>query len=128
MGDVKALAESIKQVGLLHPIVITPDNTLSAGERRLCACKELGWTEIPVTVAPLDDIVKGEFAENAIRKDFTPSEIDAIRRRCESVVKEQDQQRKAAAGPSDGRGAQKRSGERREGKKCLRKSKSRWSR
>lgn len=33
------------------------------------------------------EIVRGEFAENAIRKDWTPSEIDAIRRRCEDVLR-----------------------------------------
>jgi hypothetical protein len=31
-------------------------------------------------VADLDEIVRGEFAENADRKDFLPSEIEAIRR------------------------------------------------
>jgi ParB family transcriptional regulator, chromosome partitioning protein len=50
MGDLRALASSIADVGLLHPIVVTPDGMLIAGERRLAACKLLGWTEIPATV------------------------------------------------------------------------------
>jgi hypothetical protein len=33
-----------------------------------------GWRSIPATVVDLKDIVKGEFAENAMRKDFLPSE------------------------------------------------------
>lgn len=80
IGDIGRLAESIRSIGLLHPIVVTPKGKLIAGERRLAACKEIGWQEVPVTVVDLDDIVKGEFAENAIRKDFLPSEIEAIRR------------------------------------------------
>ena len=63
MGDIESLAESIDAVGLLHPIVVTPDNKLIAGKRRLEACRHLGWTEVPATVVPLDDIVRGELAE-----------------------------------------------------------------
>jgi N6-adenosine-specific RNA methylase IME4 len=79
LGDLKSLAGSIADVGLLHPVVVTPDNTLIAGERRLAAVKLLGWADIPITIVDLDEIVRGEFAENAIRKDFLPSEIEAIR-------------------------------------------------
>ena len=49
-------------------------------ERRLRACELLGWKNVPVTVIDIDQIVRGEFAENAFRRDFLPSEIDAIRR------------------------------------------------
>lgn len=42
------LAESIHRIGLINPIVITPDGALVAGERRLTACTRLGWTSIPV--------------------------------------------------------------------------------
>ena len=52
-----------------------------AGERRLRACADvLGWSEIPVRIVDLEEIVRGEFAENSDRKDFLPSEIEAIRR------------------------------------------------
>jgi ParB family transcriptional regulator, chromosome partitioning protein len=47
---------------------------------RLEACKRFGWRSIPATVVDLKEIVKGEFAENAMRKDFPPSEVEAIRR------------------------------------------------
>lgn len=81
MGDLRGLGASIAAVGLLHPVVITTDKTLVAGERRLQACRDvLGWAEIPARTIDLAEIVKGEFAENADRKDFLPSEIDAIRR------------------------------------------------
>jgi ParB family transcriptional regulator, chromosome partitioning protein len=48
MGDVQSLAESIEDLGLLHPVLVTPDGLLLSGERRLRAAKLLGWTEIPV--------------------------------------------------------------------------------
>ncbi|MDW9503036.1 hypothetical protein GOB10_18440 [Sinorhizobium meliloti] len=49
-GDLDALAASIRDLGLLQPIVIDQDGNLLAGERRLRACRLLGWTEIPAVV------------------------------------------------------------------------------
>jgi hypothetical protein len=73
-------ARSIETIGLLHPVVISKDNVLIAGERRIRALLHLGRVKIPVTVIDLDEIVLGEYAENADRKDFQLSEVDAIRR------------------------------------------------
>jgi hypothetical protein len=78
LGDIAPLATSIADVGLLHPVVVKPDGTLIAGERRLRACQSLGWSDIPVTLVPLADIVRGELAENVFRKNFLPTEIYAI--------------------------------------------------
>jgi ParB-like chromosome segregation protein Spo0J/N6-adenosine-specific RNA methylase IME4 len=80
IDEIDGLARSITEVGLLHPIVVRPDGTLIAGERRLAAFKQLGRTDIPVTVVDLAEIVRGELAENTERKNFLPSEIEAIRR------------------------------------------------
>jgi ParB family chromosome partitioning protein len=77
MGDIDALARSIGDVGLLHPVVVTPKGDPIAGARRIEA---LGWQNIPVTLVDLNEIVGGEFAENVICKDFLSSEIEAIRR------------------------------------------------
>src|SRR5258708_5867383 len=114
LGDIDALARSIADVGLLHPIVITAGGVLVAGERRLTACKQLSWTEVPVTIVDLDEIVRGELAENAIRKDFLPSEIEAIRRALEPIEKVAAKQRMSKGGkggeipqPSKGRAADK---------------------
>lgn len=85
MGDIDALAASIRDLGLLHPIVVTPNGALIAGARRIAAFKALGRIEIPTTTIDLGEIVRGEYAENAIRKDFLPSEIDAIRRTLEPM-------------------------------------------
>jgi ParB family chromosome partitioning protein len=78
LGDLDSLAASIKGVGLLHPIVVTPEYQLIAGQRRLEACKLLGWSDVPVHVVDLDRLVAGEYAENTVREDFTPSEAVAI--------------------------------------------------
>jgi N6-adenosine-specific RNA methylase IME4 len=79
MGDIASLAQNIAEIGLLHPVVIDKFDNLIAGERRIRAYQLLGWTKIPVTIVDLAEIVRGEFAENSQRKDFVPTEIDAIR-------------------------------------------------
>lgn len=80
MGDIAGLAASIESVGLLHPVVVTPAGELIAGERRLEACRKIGWADVPVTVVDLAEVVRGEFAENMVRKAFTPTEEVAIYR------------------------------------------------
>jgi len=94
LGNLKSLANSINEVGLLHPVVVTSKGVLIAGERRLEACRSLGWEDIPVTTIVLKDIVKGEFAENAERKDFLPSEIHAIRQAMQPVEEAAAKKRK----------------------------------
>lgn len=88
MGDIRGLAESIRDVGLLQPIVVRPDNVLIAGARRLAACAALGWSKIPVTVVDLAEVARGEFAENVHRKKFTPSEMVAIAKALEEWERE----------------------------------------
>jgi len=85
LGDVRALARSIAEVGLLHPVVVTPDGRLIAGQRRLEACRQLGWPEIPVTVVDLLQAARGEGHENFVRKDLLPSEIVALKRAIEPL-------------------------------------------
>jgi N6-adenosine-specific RNA methylase IME4/ribosomal protein S14 len=87
LGDIDALAKSISQHGLLHPIVIDENNTLVAGGRRLEAVQRLGWQDVRVTVVNIADIARGEFAENMDRKDFTLSEAVAIKRALEPAEK-----------------------------------------
>ena len=81
-------ARSISELGLLHPIVIDDKNQLIAGQRRLKACHSLGWENVPVHVVHLEDIVRGEFDENVVRKDFLPSELDAIAKKIEQRERE----------------------------------------
>ena len=98
LGDIPGLAKSIQETGLLHPIVITPAGELIAGRRRLEAIKSLGWEETPVNVVDLKEIIKGEFAENIIRKDFTPSEMVAIKRAIEPDIREAAKERQKEHG------------------------------
>ncbi|MFG1276572.1 ParB N-terminal domain-containing protein [Xanthobacter autotrophicus] len=56
--QVAALAESIKDVGLLNPITVVPTDggfALIAGLNRLEACRSLGWEEIAANVVDLDE-------------------------------------------------------------------------
>ena len=97
-GNIAALAASIDELGLLHPIVIRPDGTLIAGARRLAAVALLGWTNVAVRVIDMDEIARGEFAENVCRKDFTLSEAVAIKRALEPVEREAAKERQREGG------------------------------
>ena len=58
LGSLEELAASIKEKGLLQPIVVRPVDgrfEIIAGNRRLEACKRLGMRSIPCHVADLDD-------------------------------------------------------------------------
>jgi N6-adenosine-specific RNA methylase IME4 len=102
-GDIAALARSIEEIGLLHPIVIKPDRTLIAGERRLMAFEQLGRETIPVTVVDLEKVVLGEYAENTFRKQFTPSECADIADALEPVERTLAKERMVAAHASPGK-------------------------
>jgi len=93
LGDIDGLAASMAELGLLQPVVVTPAYVLIAGERRLRAAQLLGWTKIPISVVDLDAVVRGEFAENTVRKDFTLSEAVAIKRALEPIEKAAAKQR-----------------------------------
>jgi N6-adenosine-specific RNA methylase IME4 len=80
LGNLAPLAASMAALGLLHPIVILADGELVAGARRLAAAVLLGWTDIPVTVVDLDDVLRAEVDENIVRRDLTPSEAVAVHR------------------------------------------------
>ena len=77
VGDLTSLIKSIKEVGLIHPIVVDSNGVLIAGYRRLKACEELG-IEPEYRVIDFDDPLQAEIDENVVRKDFTPGEIFEI--------------------------------------------------
>lgn len=82
IGDVTALAESIRINGLIHPITVTEDSTLIAGERRLEAYRLLGRSAIPARiVSDLTGAVERlriERDENTERKPMTPEELVSL--------------------------------------------------
>jgi len=73
------LVSSIKQAGLLQPIVVRRANggstyELIAGERRLRACQQLGWERIPAVQREADDrtLLTLALIENLQRDDLSP--------------------------------------------------------
>ena len=76
-GDVKELADSILEVGLINPIMVDQTHTLIAGLHRLEAMKLLGRTEIECTVSDLDglQVALAEIDENFVRKDLSDDEF-----------------------------------------------------
>jgi len=67
---VDELAESIKQNGLIVPIIIDENNNLIDGERRLRACVKLGVVDIPAIVRTGKKQV-GSVITNVQRENFT---------------------------------------------------------
>ncbi len=74
-----ALAESIKEHGLIQPIIVTQNGdtyTIVAGERRWRAAKKAGIKKIPVLIRDYSDLAVREIAliENLQREDLNPIE------------------------------------------------------
>lgn len=83
LGDLGELADSIREQGLLEPLVVAGDGeakrfTVVAGHRRLAAAKLAGLTELPVLVRTdlvRDvDVTLAMLVENLQRADLTPVE------------------------------------------------------
>jgi len=93
LGDVTELADSIRAVGLLEPLVVQPHPwkpghyELLAGERRLAACKLARVDQVPIVVRAggMDPTVAG-LVENCHRKELTAVE------RAEAMGKLRDEQ------------------------------------
>ena len=78
MGDIEALAESLKRFGQISPIVINKKNVLIAGGRRFEAAKQLGWRTINAIIAENPDELlrlELEIEENVQRRDLNMEEI-----------------------------------------------------
>lgn len=97
LGDLSPLAESMKEVGQLNPVIVNSEWKLIAGQRRLEAAKLLGWTELEaIHVDSFDDAalaIKAERDENTCRKDFEPSELVALGRELERIESEEAKKR-----------------------------------
>lgn len=81
-GELGDLARSIKQRGIVQPIIVRPSASapdefeIVAGERRWRAAQQAGLHDIPVVVRELDDREAMEIAlvENVQRADLNPLE------------------------------------------------------
>ncbi len=83
---VETLAESIKHVGQINPIVVRDDMQLIAGGRRLAAVKLLGFDNILANILTVDDIDAEllEIDENLERHELTVIQrADQLKRRKE---------------------------------------------
>ena len=100
-GEIASLVRSIEQVGLLHPVVVTRNNELVSGFRRIEAYKQLGRDEIPHTVAEnLDDalkLLKAERDENTERKQLTRSEAVALAKKLRPLERTEAEERQRAS-------------------------------
>ena len=79
------LADSIRQHGLIQPIVVRPMEEgyqIVAGERRWRACRMLGMSDVPVVVQDFTDEETAQIAliENIQRQDLNPVEEAAAYR------------------------------------------------
>lgn len=84
--DIRELADSISEVGLLNPITVDCGHILIAGLHRLEAAKLLGWMEIECTVSGLEGLQAelAEIDENFVRAELSPVDYgDLLLRRKE---------------------------------------------
>lgn len=96
MGDIDSLANDIRKVGLINPITVKKAHGggyyLMAGDRRLAACKELGWKRIACNVYPedLSQLERNliELSENINRKDMEFAEEVALTKQIDLAMKE----------------------------------------
>jgi ParB family chromosome partitioning protein len=84
MGDIVALADSMKRYGQLNPIVLNNRNQLVAGGRRLEAARYLGWRTINAVVLDINEslaMLEYEVEENLQRQNFSAEELAQAARR-----------------------------------------------
>ena len=80
--SLEELSNSIKEQGIIQPIVVRPDKTtdgkyeIIAGERRWLAAQKADLYEVPVVILNVDDLKSLEVAivENVQRQDLSPIE------------------------------------------------------
>jgi ParB family chromosome partitioning protein len=96
-GALSELIHSIKEFGVLQPIVVRPkgdDFELIMGERRLRASKEAGLTAIPAVIRDTtdDNMLRDALLENLHRADLNPiEEASAYKQLLEDFGITQDQ-------------------------------------
>ena len=55
LSNIDDLVDSIKEVGLLQPIIINNHNQILSGHRRFESIKRLGWEEVEVEIKDVKD-------------------------------------------------------------------------
>lgn len=102
--DVQKLAESMAEIGLMHPITLDADRNLIAGLHRLEAAKLLGWAEIECSVCPLDELHAelAEIDENYVRANLTPLHASQLLLRRKEIYETLYPETKAGAAQGNG--------------------------
>ncbi len=88
LGDLTSLIDSLRNHGLMNPVVVTKNNELIAGHRRIESAKVLGWKSIDVVVRDKTSELEKlelEIEENTARKDFSTDELEDARARLETL-------------------------------------------
>ena len=100
-GDLTTLMDSMKRVGLLQPVTITPDGYLICGYRRLEAAKRLGWNTLRVWVRSgiSDELTRllAERDENVTHQPLAADEAAKLYEELLVLVKEDADRRKKAS-------------------------------
>jgi len=84
LKNIEELKTSIKRIGLIHPIIVEEENgkfNLLAGQRRVLACQQLGYNNIPaIKVNGLNDIAKKivSLTENLHRRSLSFGDTVAV--------------------------------------------------
>jgi ParB family chromosome partitioning protein len=93
LDGIEELAASIAARGLIHPIIVTEDLALVAGERRLTAVRSLGWTHVNAQFAEdlsYEELRLIELEENTRRKDLPWQDLCASSRELHELYAAED--------------------------------------
>ncbi len=100
-GDLTPLMDSMKRVGLLQPVTITPDGYLICGYRRLEAAKRLGWSTLRVWVRSgiSDELTRllAERDENVTHKPLSNIEAAHLYDEMKTLLQEDAARRQRAS-------------------------------
>jgi ParB family chromosome partitioning protein len=88
LGDLQPLMKSLRDYGLMNPVVVNRRFELIAGYRRLESARRLGWETIEATVLEMSDklpMLELEIEENVQRRDFSREELAEALKRLEKL-------------------------------------------
>lgn len=81
-GDIETLESSIRNLGLLFPVVIDKNNILISGARRLKACRSAGIKKIPALKLNVDfrsmTALDIQSDENLCRQPLSARELEEL--------------------------------------------------
>jgi ParB family chromosome partitioning protein len=88
LGDLQPLMKSLRDHGLMNPVVVSRRLELIAGYRRLESARRLGWEHIEATVMEMSGelpMLELEIEENVQRRDFSREELAEALKRLEKL-------------------------------------------